>query len=79
MVYSNSTRAASSCSIVNRASGGGSKKAGLPPTANISSNTYSCYKQNSALFPLAVWRRNTYRMSGCPTRPLGGDVRINMR
>ena len=69
MVLSGSKRASYLSSITNRDTGGGSKKAGTPPVANIPDSVYNAYVESgNGLLSLVNMRKN--RFSRYPSQNL---------
>jgi hypothetical protein len=77
MVLSTTKMTASVSSITNRNQGGGNKKAGLPPTADIPSSVYIAYAQHDGMLSLVNMRKT--RVNGVSqSRPIGWSPLIKM-
>jgi hypothetical protein len=62
MVLSGSWKATYQSSLVHRNQGGGSKKAGIPPTANIPDSVYNAYVESgNGLLSLVNMRTNRFK------------------
>jgi len=62
MVLSGSWKATYQSSLVHRNQGGGSKKAGIPPTANIPDSVYNAYvERGNGLLSLVNMRTNRFK------------------
>ena len=61
MVLSGSWKATYQSSLVNRDQGGGAKKAGIPPTANIPDSVYNAYvERGNGILSLVNMRTNRF-------------------
>lgn len=79
MVLSTTKKTASVSSITNRNQGGGNKKAGIPPTADIPDAVYNAYKTHGhGLLSLVNMRRLPYTGVVHQSRPIGWNVKIHM-
>ena len=71
MVLSGSKRASNLQSIMNKNMGGGSKKAGTPPTANIPDSVYNAYVESgNGLLSLVNMRKNRFKTPPSQYLPL---------
>lgn len=79
MVLSTTKMTASVASITNRNQGGGNKKAGIPPTADIDTATWNAYQTHgNGLLSLVNMRRNPNRGVVSQSRPIGWSINIHM-
>ena len=71
MVLSGSKRASYINSLVNQNTGGGSKKAGTPPTANIPDAVYNAYVESgNGILSLVNMRTNRFKKEPTQYLPL---------
>lgn len=71
MVLSGSWKATYISSLVNKNQGGGSKKAGTPPLANIPVSVYNAYVENgNGILSLANMRKNRFKRSPNQNLPM---------
>lgn len=71
MVLSGSKRASYITSLVNQDQGGGSKKAGIPPIANIPNSVYIAYEESgNGLLSLVNMRKNRFKTYATQYLPL---------
>jgi hypothetical protein len=80
MVLMNATnRSRHTSSVINQNSGGGSKKAGLPPMIGLSSWEVIAYNTRGLPQPLSFMRLNRFSRPASQNLPLGFRSLINMR
>jgi hypothetical protein len=80
MVLSGSKKTTYRASITNQNSGGGSKKAGIPPTAAVSHATRDAYHENGNGLLSTKWmNRLILTKPPSQTRPIGINVVIKMQ
>ena len=71
MVLSGSKKTTYMSSLVNQNSGGGSKKAGLPPTANVSHVSFAVYDmRGKGLLSTVNMRTNRFKRNATQNLPL---------
>ena len=71
MVLSGSRRVSNLESIMNQNTGGGDKKAGIPPTANIPDSVYNAYVENgNGIMTLMNMRKNRFKTPPSQYLPL---------
>lgn len=79
MVLSGSKKTTYMSTLVNRPSGGGSKKAGIPPTANESHVTYAAYDmRGNGIMSGNNMKTNRFKMFPNQNLPLGTRAPIKM-
>jgi len=66
-------------SIINRNSGGGSKKAGLPSSVGVTSWDHVAYNNHGLPLSLKNIRKNRFKRFPNMNRPLGFNYPIHMR
>lgn len=80
MVLSGSKKTTYRSSITNQSSGGGSKKAGIPPTANVSHVTHAIYQEaGNGILSGKVMNQLVLTKPPSQTRPTGINVLLKMR
>ena len=89
MVLSGSKKASYQSSIKNRNQGGGAKKAGIPPTANVSHVSFLAYGvltdtngsagKTNGLMSLVNMRTNRLKKPSSQNLPMGFHAPIQMR
>ena len=80
MVLSGSKKTTYMSSLVNRPTGGGSKKAGIPPTSNESHTTFAAYTmRGKGLMSLQNMKTNRFKMFPNQNLPLGTRPPITIR
>jgi hypothetical protein len=78
MVLSGRKMTSSLSSIVNRNQGGGEKKMGLAPTANIPIAVHNSYHERGLPISMMVAKTNRYKGKISMNLPVGFDGRIKM-
>jgi hypothetical protein len=80
MVLSGSKMTTYRSSITNQNTGGGDKKAGIPPRANVSHVSHDAYKEaGNGLLSGRVMNKLILTKPPAQTRPTGYNVTIQMR